>query len=105
MHFRLLALVTFLAIAPAGAAPPKTIDAKFTCDAGKTIAATFVNTGAGSVKLALSDGRSMTLPQTRSGSGARYANKGETVVFWNKGDTAFIDEGGKTTYQNCATKP
>lgn len=86
------------------AAPAKTINAKFTCDGGKTIDATFVNTGKGSVKLVLSDGRSLTLPQAMSASGARYANKDESVVFWNKGNTAFIDEGGKTTFQNCATR-
>jgi membrane-bound inhibitor of C-type lysozyme len=85
-------------------APPQTLQARFACDDGKTIDATFVNTGGGSVQLGLSDGRSLTLPQTRSGSGARYANKGETIVFWNKGDTAFIDEGGKQTYRNCATR-
>ena len=41
-----------------------------------------------------------------SGSGARYANKDETFVFWNKGDTAFVTEGndGKDTYSGCATK-
>lgn len=86
------------------AAAPKTINAKFTCDGGKSIDATFINAGSGSVRLALSDGRSMTLPQTRSGSGARYANKEETIVFWNKGNTAFIDEGGTMTYNDCATK-
>jgi len=39
-------------------------------------------------------------------SGARYANKDETFVFWNKGDTAFVTEGkdGKETYSGCATK-
>lgn len=86
------------------AAPAKTINAKFACAGGKTIDATFVNTGGGSVKLALSDGRSLTLPQAMSASGARYANKDESFVFWNKGNTAFIDEGGKMTYQDCATK-
>jgi membrane-bound inhibitor of C-type lysozyme len=41
-----------------------------------------------------------------SASGARYANKDETFVFWNKGDTAFVTEGkdGKETYSSCATK-
>jgi len=28
-----------------------------------------------------------------SASGARYANKDETFVFWNEGDTAFVTEG------------
>jgi membrane-bound inhibitor of C-type lysozyme len=56
------------------------------------------------VRLALSDGRKVTLPQAMSGSGARYANADESIVFWNKGNTAFIEEKGKTTYEGCATR-
>jgi membrane-bound inhibitor of C-type lysozyme len=70
---------------------------------GKSIEATFY---ANSVDLKLSDGRSLKVPQAMSASGARYANKDETFVFWNKGDTAFVTEGkdGKETYSGCATK-
>ena len=78
--------------------------ATFACKGGKTIAADF---GTNSVALKLSDGRSLTLPQAMSGSGARYANADETLVFWNKGDTAFITEGpgeGKETYSGCVVK-
>ena len=46
----------------------------------------------------------VALPQARSASGARYANANESVVFWNKGDTAFIDENGKSTYSGCSTQ-
>ena len=53
------------------------------------------------VGVTLSDGRSLTLTQTVSASGARYANTNESLVFWNKGTTAFIQEDGKTTYQDC----
>jgi len=84
--------------------PANTIRARFACKDGKSIDATFVNVPPASVKLALSDGRTMTLPQAMSGSGARYANPDESVVFWNKGNTAFIDEKGKLTYEGCATK-
>ena len=70
--------------------------AKFSCHGGKTVSATFYSN---SVELKLSDGRRLNMPQTLSGSGARYANSDETFVFWNKGDTAFITEGnGKETY-------
>ena len=74
--------------------------ADFKCADGKSIAATFY---ASSVALKLSDGRGMTVPQAMSASGARYANKDETFVFWNKGDTAFVTEGkdGKETYSGC----
>ena len=88
----------------------------YTCDGGKTITASFFDLKnppsqlpdimpmpTGSVLLALSDGRSMTLPQTISGSGVRYANANESFVFWNKGNTAFIEEGAdqNQTYTGC----
>lgn len=81
------------------------IVARFTCAAGKSIDATFINARSNSVQLVLSDQRKMTLPQSVSGSGARYANSAETIVFWNKGNTAFLQERGKTTYADCVTKP
>lgn len=78
-------------------------DATFTCDDGKSIHAIFYPEF---VDLSLSDGRTMSLPQTMSGSGARYANSDESIVFWNKGNTAFITEGGddNMTYANCVTE-
>ena len=56
------------------------------------------------MKLVLSDGRVLRLPQALSASGARYANAAESIVFWNKGNTAFIEEKGKTTYDGCVDK-
>lgn len=72
----------------------------FSCDAAKTIDASFYKDR---VSLTLSDGRQMTEPQVISGSGARYANKDESFVFWNKGNTAFITEGSPAvqTFSNC----
>ncbi len=55
----------------------------------------------GSVKLTLGDGRTLTLPQTISASGVRYADKNETVVFWNKGNGVTFTEGGKQTFMGC----
>jgi hypothetical protein len=83
----------------------KTIKARFACSGGKWIDATFDNGTPSRVALALSDGRKLTLPQAMSASGARYANKGESIVFWNKGNTAFMEENGKTTYDGCSTRP
>ncbi len=62
----------------------------------------------GSVALSLSDGRAISLPQTISGSGIRYANTNETFVFWSKGNGAFIEEGATAasttqTYAGCIT--
>jgi membrane-bound inhibitor of C-type lysozyme len=83
---------------------PSTIRAVFNCDAGKTVAAVFHDGTRHNVRLSLSDGRKLKLPQALSGSGARYANGDESFVFWNKGDTAFIEETGKTTYSGCIAK-
>ena len=99
--FAILAIAALLA-SPAFAETP-VATATFKCQGGKSIEATFY---ANSVSLKLSDVRSLTVPQAMSASGARYANKDETFVFWNKGDTAFVTEGkdGKETYSGCATK-
>ncbi len=45
-------------------------------------------------------GRTLTLPQVISGSGARYAD-GNTI-FWNKGDTAMFEMNG-VSYKGCKT--
>ncbi|MFA5169138.1 MAG: MliC family protein [Candidatus Paceibacterota bacterium] len=79
----------------------ETITAVFACPEDKAIYAEFTKN---QVKLILSDGRKMTLPQTISGSGARFANSDESFIFWNKGDGAFIEENEFTTYQDCLTK-
>jgi hypothetical protein len=85
----------------------------FVCDGDKTIDAAFYGgepqpaepgeppIPSGSVKIILSDGRNFDLPQTISASGVRYANEDENFIFWTKGDSAFIEEGGEFTFQNC----
>jgi membrane-bound inhibitor of C-type lysozyme len=77
----------------------------FSCDAGKSITATFYPDNDTQVDLVLSDGRTLSVPHAISASGARYANEDESFVFWNKGNTAFITEGSEatTTYENCVT--
>lgn len=72
----------------------------YACADSKTIDATYY---ADKVDIVLSDGREMTLPQTMSGSGIRYANADESFVFWSKGNTAFATEGDpdKPTYADC----
>lgn len=39
--------------------------------------------------------------QTIAGSGIRYANADETIVFWSKGETAFMMEKSETTFKDC----
>jgi membrane-bound inhibitor of C-type lysozyme len=46
----------------------------------------------------------MNLPAAISANGARYANAGETVVFWNVGDGASLDENSQTTFPNCTSE-
>ncbi|MCB1498510.1 MAG: MliC family protein [Bauldia sp.] len=89
-----------LAGGTASAAEEPTGKAVFACKDDKSIEATFY---AEKVDLKLSDGRTMTLPQTMSGSGIRYANADETFVFWSKGNTAFVTEGAdeKDTFSDC----
>lgn len=74
--------------------------AMFVCAEGKSIGAEFRKR---SVTLELSDGRSLELPQTISASGARYANADESFVFWNKGNTAFVEERGELSFADCLT--
>lgn len=86
----------------------------YACAEGKSIEATYYEGGAqvvvspgeppvptGSVDVTLSDGRSMSLPQTLSASGIRYANVDESFIFWNKGNGAFAFEGDVQTYSEC----
>lgn len=80
------------------------IVAKFNCDKNKNITADFQTLPLDQVSLALSDGRKLVLPHTRSADGARYANKDESVVFWNKGNGAFLEEKGKQTFAGCIAK-
>lgn len=72
--------------------------ARYQCDDDKFIDARYY---ASSVSLDLSDIRTRTLLQVVSASGARYADEDETFVFWNKGETAFIQEGTELTFTNC----
>ena len=88
----------------------------YSCDAGKQIKAEYYKdpgfkvkpdnrpTPSRKVELALSDGRLMTLSQTISASGIRYATKDESIVFWSKGDSAFITENNTETYSDCVER-
>jgi membrane-bound inhibitor of C-type lysozyme len=90
-----------LLLAACAGANQQDISASFACDGGKKIQAVFMAGAKPAVKLTLSDGRQLTLPQALSASGARYANADESVVFWNKGRTAFLEEAGHQTYSGC----
>ncbi len=75
--------------------------AHYMCDGNKTIDAAFTSN---SVTLTLSDGRTLVLPQTISGSGIRYestSTPGNDIVFSGKGDNAMFMENNAMPYANC----
>lgn len=81
----------------------KVSEATFTCDEGKSVHAIFYKQG---VHVWVGGEEDEFLLQTISASGARYARSDESLVFWNKGDTALIMRGSQMdlNYKNCTTK-
>jgi hypothetical protein len=89
--------------------------AKYICAGGKTIRADFYQgaasssasngeppTPSGLVHLTLNDGTSMSLAQTISADGIRYANPDESFIFWSKGNGAVVlQENREKDYMNC----
>ena len=75
----------------------------FSCADNKSIQAAFYKN---SVHIEAASLGSLYLPQTISASGARYANDDESIVFWNKGNTAFITQGNQNeaTFKDCVMK-
>jgi membrane-bound inhibitor of C-type lysozyme len=101
---------------PAGAERSLTATAVYRCDGGKSIAAAYYEgpaaaqpapgeapTPTGSVDVSINGAATTTLAQTVSADGARYASADESLVFWNKGDTALImrDNSMDLDYTNC----
>lgn len=80
------------------ATQPKSV--VFACKDGKEIRADFYPGDDKFVDLAFGENK-ISLPRAISASGARYAKPDESIVFWNKGDTAFITENGTSTYTDC----
>jgi membrane-bound inhibitor of C-type lysozyme len=114
LAFVLSFLMASVALAQA-ASPVATVS--YDCGQGKALVAEYFDgptrtapdgrpIPGGHVVLTLADGKKLTLPQTLSGSGIRYANQGETFVFWSKGDTAFVEEGPSqaVTYKDCVAR-
>ena len=75
-------------------------EASYKCDDGASLQADFSAPGsAGSVRLAISGQKTITLPQVQSADGGRYAT--QEVEFWIKGTTGRLTRAGKTT--ECRT--
>jgi membrane-bound inhibitor of C-type lysozyme len=104
-----------LAASPAfGQTPGFVQTVRYACEQGKFLTVDYFNGPArtsangmpipgGHVIVTLPDGNRLTLPQTLSGSGIRYASVDESFVFWSKGNTAFVEEGPNQTqtYAGC----
>lgn len=88
----------------------------YSCDRGKNINAAYYKgpeapaskpgeppQPTGSVDVSIDGGAKVTLAQTISADGARYANADESLVFWNKGNQALIMRNNQMdlNYKNC----
>jgi len=115
MFRKIACSLVLLAAGPAGAQAPAPIQTiRYSCDYGRSLLVEYFSgptrtapngmpLPGGHVVVTLADGTRRTLQQTPSGSGIRYANQGETFVFWSKGDGAFVEEGPSQTqtYSGC----
>ncbi len=110
---QIIAIILFVAVFFAGILIGKKLEgdsilgepiakAEFACADNKTIESVFYKNF---VHIETNSLGALYLPQTISASGARYANADESVVFWNKGNTAFITQGdpNNQTYKDCVT--
>lgn len=87
----------------------------YSCAAGKGLTAAFYRGESkpasnpdkppipgGSVVLTFPNGSTVTLAQTVSADGNRYANADESFVFWGKGNSALVlEDGQQKTYTGC----
>lgn len=78
--------------------PTPIADVQYQCDDGKAVRAVYFDEY---VIVDLSGGTAAKLPHALSADGARYANSDESLVFWSRGEGAFVQEGGETSYANC----
>jgi membrane-bound inhibitor of C-type lysozyme len=92
----ILGCVVFLLIVLFNLLTPKAY--KYECDGSKNIEVRYQDK---IVNIVLNDKRKFTLKQTLSASGIRFANKDESVIFWSKGTSAFLEENNNVTYEQC----
>lgn len=111
----IIAFVLMHGRAPATTTNTQSTTVTYSCDTGKGVVAVFSEgptkpatsaggppTPGGSVALTFSDGTKVTLAQTISADGGRYANPDESLVFWGKGNGALVLENGQQkSYTGC----
>ena len=98
-----------LLVPHAGNAAPEVTTARYTCDRGIEVPATYFNTPDGSVVVVNVDGTQVTLLGEPAASGARYGwpSDGSNYVWWTKADTATLywkTPEGEATLLTCALK-
>ncbi len=81
---------------------PNLIKASY-ANPSETVNATFDNT-ANTVNFTEKAVGTVTLPRALSGSGARYANRDESLVFWEHQGVLTITKNGKTVFQGRLSK-
>lgn len=106
-------------LAPTENVPTLIDTVTYLCDGDKTITASYYKgpeapepqqgeppTPTGSVEVSLDGSTALTLQQTISASGIRYANEDESFVFWSKGKDALVmrDNAMDPTYTNCTAQ-
>ncbi len=94
----LMATASFASTDQAKPADKASDAVQYTCADGKAISAKYSKSA---VTLVLNDKRKLKLNQSVSGSGTRYTNKDETLVFWSKGNSARLEEKGDSTFNEC----
>lgn len=86
----------------------KIIGAKFYLQSAEQPKVTITNeppVPTGSVDITLSDGRSLHLAQTISGSGVRYSNTDESFIFWTKGnDVIVLEDNEEKNFIDCEVR-
>ena len=72
--------------------------ATYICSENKTFSVTFSERQA---EVSLGSDAKFTLEQMVSASGTNYSNDSDALVFWTKGEEAFVEQDGKQTYSEC----
>ena len=73
----------------------------YACVDDKSITAAFSGDIA---DLELSDGRRIVLNAEASSPTWKYSNTDGSFIFWNQGRTAYVQENGNSTFQNCLSQ-
>lgn len=72
----------------------------YLCDDGTIVSIQFLSTDIRSANIQLEmEGTKQVLMPVMSASGAKYSN--DTLVWWGKGDTGFIEKQGVQIKSNC----